>query len=56
MVGELKDRGIIARAVVDSIVFCPAMTITEAELDEIFGAVGPALDATLDWAKAEGHI
>ena len=56
MVGELKDRGIIARAVVDSIVFCPAMTITEAELDEVFGAVGPALDATLDWAKAEGHI
>lgn len=56
MVAELKDRGVIARAVVDSIVFCPAMVITEAELDELFAAVGPALDATLDWAKAEGHV
>lgn len=56
MLGELKDRGIIARAVGDSIVFCPAMIISEAELDEIFAAVGPALDATLDWARAEGHL
>lgn len=56
MLGELRDRGIIARAVGDSLVFCPAMIVTEAELDEIFAAVGPSLDATLAWAKTEGHL
>lgn len=56
MLAEMTSRGVIARAVGDAIVFCPAMTITEPELDELFAAVGPSLDATLDWAKAEGHI
>lgn len=56
MLAELKERGIIARAVMDSLVFCPAMIVTDDELDEIFAAVGPSLDATLDWARAEGHI
>jgi 4-aminobutyrate--pyruvate transaminase len=55
-VHELLARGIITRAIVDSLVFCPPMIITEAEIDEMFAAVGPALDATLDWAKAEGHF
>ncbi len=56
VVAEMAERGVIARAVGDSVVFCPAMTITEAELDELFAAVGPALDATLDWARKEGHV
>ena len=40
----------------DSLAFCPPMIITEAEIDEMFAPVEAALDATLDWARAEGHL
>jgi 4-aminobutyrate--pyruvate transaminase len=53
---ELVERGVITRAVGDALVFCPPMIISEAELDEMFAPLAPALDATLDWARAEGHL
>ena len=54
MAAELVDRGVIVRAVVDSIVMCPPMIITADELDEMFAPMEDALDATMVWAKAEG--
>ena len=56
MAAELAARGVIARAVGDTIVFCPPMIITGDELDEMFAPLEPALDATLAWAKAEGRL
>ncbi len=56
MAQQLIERGVIGRAIVDSIAFSPPMIVTEDELDELFAAVGPALDATLAWARAEGHL
>jgi adenosylmethionine-8-amino-7-oxononanoate aminotransferase len=53
---ELVERGVITRAVGDALVFCPPMIISEAELDEMFAPLAPALDVTLDWARAEGHL
>jgi 4-aminobutyrate--pyruvate transaminase len=53
---ELVERGIISRPIVDTMVFCPPMIITEAEIDEMFAPVEAALDATLGWARAEGHL
>lgn len=53
---EMLARGVICRAIVDSLAFCPPMIITEDELDEMFAPVEAALDATLDWARAEGHV
>ena len=53
---ELTDRGVIARAIADTLAFCPPMTITEGEIDEMFAPVEAALDATEAWAKAEGHL
>ena len=53
---ELLERGVITRAIVDSLAFCPPMIITEAEVDEMFAPVEAALDVTLDWARAEGHL
>ena len=53
---EIMARGVIVRAVADSIAFCPPMIITEAEIDEMFAPVEAALDATEAWAKAEGHL
>ncbi len=56
MAAELVARGVIVRAVVDSIVMCPPMIITADELDEMFAPMEEALDATMLWAKAEGHL
>ncbi len=53
---ELMDRGVIGRAIADSVAFCPPMTISEDEIDAIFAPGEAALDATLAWARAEGHL
>lgn len=53
---ELMERGVILRGIMDSLAMCPPMIITEAELDEMFAPVEAALDATMAWAKAEGHL
>ncbi len=53
---EMLARGVIVRAIGDSLAFCPPMIITEAELDDLFAPVEAALDATMSWAKTEGHI
>jgi 4-aminobutyrate---pyruvate transaminase len=56
MAAEMLARGIIVRAIVDSVAFCPPMIITPEQIDEMFSPVEAALDATHDWAKAEGHL
>jgi 4-aminobutyrate--pyruvate transaminase len=56
MAEELLGRGIISRAIGDTLAFCPPMIITAAEIDEMFAPVEAALDATLAWARAEGHL
>ena len=56
LVEELLKHGVILRAIGDSVAFCPPMTITEDEIGMIFAPMEEALDATLHWAKAEGHL
>ena len=56
MQAELLARGVMARAIGDSLAFCPPMVISEAEMDEMFAPVEAALDATEAWARAEGHL
>ncbi|MXU65396.1 aminotransferase [Oceanomicrobium pacificus] len=51
---ELTARGVICRAIGDSLAFCPPMIITEAEVDELFDPVEDALNAAHDWARSEG--
>lgn len=51
---ELTARGVILRPIGDALAFCPPMIVEEADLEELFDAVAGALDATLDWAVAEG--
>jgi len=53
---EMLSRGVILRAIGDSLAFCPPMIISDDELDQLFAPVEDALDATLAWAKAEGHL
>ena len=40
----LQDNGVICRAVVDAIAFCPPMIITAAQVDDLLVAVSAALD------------
>ncbi|GIX15092.1 MAG: aspartate aminotransferase family protein [Paracoccaceae bacterium] len=54
MAQELLARGVILRAIGDVLAICPPMVITAEELEELFAAIPPALDATLDWARKEG--
>ncbi len=53
---ELLKHGVICRAIGDTLAFCPPMIITEDEIDALFAPVAAALDATMAWAKAEGHL
>ncbi|QIE57848.1 aspartate aminotransferase family protein [Pikeienuella piscinae] len=53
---ELLKRGVISRAIGDTLAFCPPMVITEAEIEELFAPVEGALDAAHAWAKAEGRF
>ncbi len=56
MAAEMLERGVIVRAIVESIAFCPPMIITEEQIDEMFAPVEASLDATYAWAVAEGHL
>ncbi len=53
---ELLKRGVILRAIGDTLAICPPMIITEGELEEMFAPVEAALDATMAWAKAEDML
>jgi 4-aminobutyrate--pyruvate transaminase len=49
-----EEEGLIVRFIVGDIVsICPPLIIAPAEIDELFGRLGRALDRTLDWAKRE---
>lgn len=53
---EMLNRGVILRAIGDSLAFCPPMIITDDQIDDLFAPVEEALDATYVWAKSEGYV
>ncbi len=53
---ELLGHGVILRAIGDTLAFCPPMIISEDEIDALFEPIPAALDATMAWAKTEGHL
>jgi len=56
LMNELLAKGVISRAMGDTLAFCPPMIISEAEVEEMLAPLGSCLDATYAWAKKEGHI
>src|SRR5690606_30211577 len=56
LMNELLGHGVITRAMGDTLGLCPPMIITEDEIDAMFEPFEAALDATWQWAKAEGHV
>ncbi|MEM7176902.1 MAG: aminotransferase [Pseudomonadota bacterium] len=53
---ELIEHGVILRAIGDTLAFCPPMVITADEVDAMFAPIETALDNTMHWARAEGHL
>lgn len=51
-VAHLETRGVISRAIGDSVALCPPMIIEESELNEIFDQLEKALDDTEHWVSA----
>lgn len=49
-----EAHGLIVRALVDSIAFCPPLIITESEIDEMFDRFAKALDETEMWVRKNG--
>ncbi len=47
-------HGLLVRAIGDTIAICPPMTIREDGIEELFAALGPALDETEAWVSREG--
>jgi 4-aminobutyrate--pyruvate transaminase len=51
LAGRIQKRGVILRGRDDSLLFSPPLTISEAEIDTVLGAVAAGLDETLDWLR-----
>lgn len=52
LLGYAQEEGLITRAMVDSVAFCPPLIITPTEIDEMFSRAARALDKTEAWVKA----
>ena len=48
-----QDRGLIVRAIGNTVVICPPFIVTEGDIDDIFDRFGQGLDDTLAWAGKE---
>ncbi|HWA41856.1 MAG TPA: aspartate aminotransferase family protein [Hypericibacter adhaerens] len=49
-----QEQGLITRAIMDSLAFCPPLIITEAEIGEMFRRFAKGLDATWAWVREQG--
>jgi 4-aminobutyrate--pyruvate transaminase len=56
LINFAQDRGLILRAIGDSIVFCPPMVATESDLDKLFDRFRLALDDALAWLQKAGQL
>jgi 4-aminobutyrate--pyruvate transaminase len=54
--GFCQQHGLITRAIMDSIAFCPPLVITEPQIGELFDRFALALDDAHGWAKQEGLL
>ena len=49
-----QERGLIVRALGETVAFCPPLIITNDEVNEVFDCFQGALDDTLEWVNKEG--
>jgi 4-aminobutyrate--pyruvate transaminase len=46
-----QERGLIVRAIGDSIAICPPFIVQPTDIDDIFDRLGDGLNDTLAWAQ-----
>lgn len=51
---ECQNRGLITRAIVDTIAICPPLIISEAELHALFDILDAAIESTEAWVTKQG--
>jgi len=56
LVSIAQERGLIGRAIGDTIAFSPPLIISDEEIEEMIGIFAAALEETHDWAKNEGLL
>jgi 4-aminobutyrate--pyruvate transaminase len=49
-----EEEGLILRPLVDTLAICPPLIIVEGEVNDLFDALGRALDKTQNWLATEG--
>jgi 4-aminobutyrate---pyruvate transaminase len=52
LTARAQDHGLVLRAMIDSVGFCPPLIITKKEIDALFDRYGKALDETETWVKS----
>lgn len=50
------SRGVLTHGLGDMVSVCPAMIITEEQVDDLMTRMGLALDDTLAWARSQGYV
>ncbi len=56
LMARSQEHGLIQRAMVDALAFCPPMIITEGEVEKMLDRFGKALDETYTWVRQEGLL
>ncbi len=51
-----QEHGLLTRALVDSVAFCPPLIINEAQVGDMLARFGSALDQTLAWVRQQGLL
>ncbi len=51
-----QERGLLVRAILDCVAFCPPLIVAEAEIVEMFRRFRLALDDTYAWVRQEGLL
>jgi len=54
LVARCQEHGLVLRAIMDVVAFCPPLIISEGELDEMFRRFDRAFAETVDWVRAQG--
>ncbi len=53
-VKRAQEHGLIVRAILNSVAFCPPLVSSDEEIAEMYRRFARALDETLTWVKEQG--
>jgi 4-aminobutyrate--pyruvate transaminase len=54
VVRRAQEHGLLTRALLDTVAFCPPLVITEAQIGDLFARFAKALDDGVAWVRQQG--